>query len=57
MKIRFFLIGAIVLLLFAGIAATATALTFLTVGWPVWACFGLVSWALDQLFHNPEVST
>lgn len=49
---RLFIIAALVMFVFALIAAAEASATFLTVGWPVWIAAGLVAWAVDLLLGD-----
>jgi hypothetical protein len=49
---RLFLIAALVMFIFALIAAARSVGTFLTVGWPVWIAAGFVAWAADQVLGD-----
>jgi hypothetical protein len=44
-----FVLAALVMFIFALVAAAATSGTFLTTSWPVWTAAGLVAGAADQL--------
>jgi len=45
---RFFLVVAMVLIVFAMLATTATSLTFLSWSWTSWLCAALLSWMVDR---------
>jgi hypothetical protein len=49
---RLFLLAALVMFIFALIAAAATSGTFLTTAWPVWIAAGLVAYVVDQLLGD-----
>lgn len=46
---RLLLLAAVVLFVFALIAAVDSTGQFLTAEWNVWVCGGLIAWTLDQL--------
>jgi hypothetical protein len=49
---RFLRLAALVMFIFALIAAANSAGTFLTVNWPVWIAAGFVAWSADQVFGD-----
>ena len=49
---RLFVMAALVMFIFALIAAAADSQTFLSTGWPVWIAAGVVAWAADQVFDD-----
>jgi hypothetical protein len=49
---RLFVLAALVMFIFALIAAAASSGSFLTTGWPVWIAAGFVAWAADQVFGD-----
>ena len=54
---RLFLLAALVMFIFALIAAAAASGTFLTTGWPVWIAAGFVAWAADQVLGGQLTKT
>jgi hypothetical protein len=46
---RLFMLAALVMFIFALIAAAATSGTFLTTSFSVWIAAGFVAWAADQV--------
>jgi hypothetical protein len=53
---RIFLVAALVVFIFALIAAARSVGTFLTVDWPVWACAGFVAFVSDGVFGDRVVA-
>ena len=49
---RFLRLAALVMFIFALIAAARSVGTFLTVIWPVWIAAGFVAWSADQVFGD-----
>ena len=49
---RLFALAALVMFIFALIAAARSAGTFLSTTWPVWIAAGFVAWAADQVFGD-----
>ncbi len=49
---RLFVMAALVMFIFALIAAAADNQTFLSTGWPVWIAAGFVAWVADQVLGD-----
>ena len=49
---RLFLIAALVMFIFALIAAARSTGTFLSTNWPVWVTAGFVAFAADQVLSS-----
>jgi hypothetical protein len=54
---RLFLLAALVMFIFALIAAAASSGTFLSTGWPVWIAAGLVAYVGDQVVGDRLTKT